>query len=74
MFYIKNFLEQIYRNRSAFSSANKNGEVDSFVKNNYERIAKSEFNNKLLEAHDSLRIMKSKDVVLAFRRDLEESW
>jgi len=66
MFYIKRFFDQIYRNRSAFSRANQKGEVDRFV-DNYEKIAKSDFNEKLLGVHDSLRLLKSEEVLVGFR-------
>ena len=66
MFYIKRFFDQIYRNKSAFSRANQKGEVDRFV-DNYETIAKSDFNEKLLEVHDSLRLLKSEEVIVGFR-------
>lgn len=66
MFYIKRFFDQIYRNRNAFSRANQKGEVDRFV-DNYETIAKSDFNEKLLGVHDSLRLLKSEEVLVGFR-------
>ena len=45
--------------------------VDKFVEH-YQRIAKRDFNSKLLQAHDSLRILKNQEVVYSFR-DVENS-
>lgn len=74
LFYIKRVLDKVYNNRSMFQGINNSDNkypVDKFVEH-YQRIAKRDFNSKLLQAHDSLRILKNQEVVYSFR-DVENS-
>lgn len=74
LFYIKRILDKVYNNRNMFQGINNSDNgypVDKFAEH-YQRIAKRDFNSKLLQAHDSLRILKNKEVVYSFR-DIENS-